>query len=122
MTSAVRSLNERVTLLERLLVPDTQGGFSEQWQQGNQVWARVIPLYMQGSRGERGKGVRLGGKEIQSLGYKIIFNAAVLQKTFQRIIWRTKTLALTTQLEKDHNCRFAYGYASELTLSERQTA
>lgn len=121
MTLAVRSLNERVTLWERLLIPDAQGGFTEQWHQQNQMWSRIIPLYVQGNRSDHNKSVRLGGKEIQSLGYKIIFNAPILKKTFHRIVWRTKTLALTTQPELDHNRRFALCYASELTSSERQT-
>ena len=118
MKTSARILHERIPLLMRTLTPDNQGGYDEQWQELGRFWVRVIPLYTQGSRGDYVKSIRLGGKEIQSLGYKIIVNAPTAKKTFHRLLWRGKTLALTTLPEVDDDRRFALYYASEIMASE----
>ncbi len=119
MTASIRSLRERVDLFQRKLETDQVGGFKEKWEKVRSTWASISPLYTSSARAENVKGIRLGGKEIQSLGYKIMLNGFFKNVPFQRIVWQGRTLALTTQLEWDFQHRFAVGYASELLDSEQ---
>jgi head-tail adaptor len=120
MGMAIRVLRERIDLLKRKLEPDAIGGVREHWEKYQSTWARITPLYAQGAKNESAKSIRLGGKEIESPHYKIILSASVNRKAFQRIRWKKRTLALTTQPEYEPGQRFMVCYASELQEGERR--
>ncbi len=120
MSISIRALQERVDLVKLILDADEQGGFQESWKKCVTTWAKVTPLYTQGYRGDHAKGIRLGGKEIQSLGYKVMLNVHYKDTEFQRVVWRDKILALTTQPESDETRRYIIFYASALQSSERK--
>lgn len=120
MVIAVRQLRHRLGLLQRTLTPDHSGGFQETWQEIAQNWGRIIPLYTQQSSGESSKSIRLGGKEIQSLGYKVILQNDYLRPAFQRFVWKNRVFALTTQPEEEIGGHFMVCYASELLTSENK--
>jgi head-tail adaptor len=119
MKIAIRALNSRVDLLKRKLVPDDIGGFQETWENLTKTWAHIAPLYTHGSKGDAAKGVRLGGKEIQSLGFKIVLNHHIKRLSFERIKWQGRLLALTAQPELEESRQFVVCYASELLISEQ---
>jgi len=52
----IQELRHRVALLRRRVVENEDGSFTEHWQEGDSVWASIVPCCVSKTSGETGEG------------------------------------------------------------------
>jgi head-tail adaptor len=80
-------LRHRILLLRRKIIEEIDGTFQELWQEGDTVWAKIIPLNSQEVEREGWNNLRLSHPK-----YKVTIRFR--RGHFTRVKWEDVTLAL----------------------------
>jgi len=83
----IQDLSNRVILLKRRIVEEQDGSFTELWEEGSLVWAKVVPSMGREAFGEEWN----NANPVQSK-YKVTLR--LRRERFGRIKWEDMTLAL----------------------------
>ena len=83
----IQELRHRVALLKRRVVEEQDGSFTESWQEGDAVWAQVIPCMGREAFGE-------GWNTVTPVRAKYKVTMRFRKVRFGRIKWENVILAL----------------------------
>ncbi|MBX9805601.1 MAG: head-tail adaptor protein [Alphaproteobacteria bacterium] len=83
----LNSLRSRIVLLRRRVVEEKDGSFTEKWEEGDAVWAQVLPCSVRDSIGEGWNNLNPSqGKYKVTLRFRL--------RRFSRVKWEGTTLSL----------------------------
>lgn len=91
----IQELRNRVTLLKRRIVEGIDGSFTEVWEEGSTIWAKIIPCMGREVFGEEWNTVTPPQTK-----YKVTMRFH--RERFARLKWDTITLALLCAPFIDH--------------------
>lgn len=77
----IHELRHRVTLLRRRVTEEEDGSFAEYWQEGDPVWARVVPCPVR----ETARGTGEGWNHFPAIPLKYKVTMRVHQGRFERV-------------------------------------
>lgn len=85
--TVLRDLRHRIVLLKRRVVEEGDGSFTEVWQEGDSVWAKIIPCVGQEVFNE-------GWHHLTLPAEKFKVTMRFRSSRFARIKWESRVLAL----------------------------
>lgn len=83
----IQELRNRIALLKRRIVEEQDGSFTELWEEGETVWAQVLPCMGREAFGE-------GWNTVAPIRAKYKVTLRFRKGRFARIKWENITLAL----------------------------
>lgn len=90
----IQELRHRVILLKRRVIEEADGSFKEVWQEGDAVWAQIVPCMGREAFGE-------GWNNLNPAHTKYKVTLRYRKGWFRRIQWEDITLALLGSPLKD---------------------